>query len=222
MAERVRPATAASASRRERRVREVRDRILEAAMQRFAEQGIESTKIDEICALADVAQKTFFNHFPTKQHIVREIAAGFLNDLLAILDEACRAPGTTPQRLERFFMLVAADVERASPIHRHLVMEVVRLVHDDRTNVEESRRLYAAFGALLRDGVRAGDVTSAYPVAVLSEVVVGTFNTLMLNWLGFDDYPFRARATAMARFLTDGLRGRKAGVVSAKSKSRRR
>ena len=53
---------------------------------------------------------------------------------------------------------------------------------------------------LLRDGVRAGDVTTACPVPVLSEVVVGTFVTLMLNWLGIEDYPFRARATAMARF----------------------
>ncbi len=209
MAAPARRPTSSPSSRRERRVSEVHDRILQAAIQRFAEQGIDATKIDEICALADVAQKTFFNHFPTKQHIVREIAASFLDDLLAILDDACRVPGTTLQRLERFFMRVARDVERAGPIQRHLVMEVVRLVHGDRTDVEQSRRLYAAFAALLRDGVRAGDVTSAYPVAVLSEVVVGTFNTLMLNWLGFDDYPFRARATAMARFLTDALRAPK-------------
>ncbi len=189
-------------------------------MQRFAEHGIDSTKVDEICALADVAQKTFFNHFPTKQHIVREIAAGFLHDLLAILDEARRAPGTTAQRLERFFTLVATGVERAGPMRRDFVMEVIRLVHGDRTDLEQSRRLYAAFGAMLRDGVRAGDVTGAYPVAVLSEVVVGTVNTLMLNWLGIDDYPFRARATAMARFLADALRVRKGSVAAARVKNR--
>jgi hypothetical protein len=61
----------------------------------------------------------------------------------------------------------------------------------------------------------------AHPVAVLSEVVVGTFNTLMLNWLGIDDYPFRARATAMARFLADALRVRKGSVAAAKVKNRR-
>jgi hypothetical protein len=31
----------------------------------------------------------------------------------------------------------------------------------------------------------------------------------MLNWLGIDDYPFRARATVMARFLADALSVRK-------------
>ena len=76
-------------------------------------------------------------------------------------------------------------------------------------NVEQSRRLHAAFGALLREGVRKDDTTTAYPIPVPSEVVVGTFITLMLNWLGIEDYPFRARATAMGRFLADALRGRK-------------
>jgi len=46
-------------------------------------------------------------------------------------------------------------------------------------------------------------------VPVLSEVVVGRFNTLMLNWLGIENYPFRARATAMGRFLADAPRARK-------------
>src|SRR5262249_36499222 len=140
-------------------------------------------KVDEICQAADIAQKTFFNHFPTKQHLLGEIAEGFLHSLLATLEAARREGGTTAQQLERFFARVAAEVERGGPMHRSFVMEVVRLVHDAPQNVEQSRRLYVAFGALLRDGVRAGDTTTAYPVPVLSEVVVGTFITLMLNWL---------------------------------------
>jgi hypothetical protein len=43
----------------------------------------------------------------------------------------------------------------------------------------------------------------------------------MLNWLGIDDYPFRVRATAMARFLADALRARKGNVAAAKVKNRR-
>lgn len=193
------------ASRRARRVREVHDRIVHAAMQRFEQQGVARTKIDEICAAADVAQKTFFNHFPTKQHLVREIAASFLHELLAILEETRRAPGTTAQRLERFFTCIAAETTAAGPMRREMVMEVIRLVHHDRTDVEQSRRLHAAVGALLRDGVRAGDVTRMHPLPVLTEVVVGAFYTLMLNWLGIDAYPIRGRAAAMARFLADAV-----------------
>src|SRR5262245_14825539 len=218
MARTASPATSGSTSRRERRVREVHDRILAAATERFAAHGVDAVKVDEICNAADIAQKTFFNHFPTKQHLLREIAEGFLHDLLAILEAARREGGTTARQLERFFALVATEVERGGPMRRTFVIEVIRLVHDDPRDVETSRQLYDAFGALLRDGVRAGDTTTAYPVPVLSEVVVGTFNTLMLNWLGIEDYPFRARATAMARFLADALRARK-GLGPAKRRT---
>jgi len=209
-------ATPQFTSRRERRVREVHDRIVGAATERFAGRGVEAVKVDEICQAADIAQKTFFNHFPTKQHLMREIAEGFLHSLLAILEAARREGGATAQQLERFFALVATEVERGGQMRRTFVMEVIRIVHDDAGNAEKTRQLHDAFGALLRDGVRKGDTTTAYPVPVLSEIVVGTFITLMLNWLGIEDYPFRARATAMARFLADALRARKGLVARAK------
>jgi len=205
-------------TRRERRVREVHDRILAAAIERFAARGVESVTVDEICQGADIAQKTFFNHFPAKQHLLREIAEGFLDTLLGILAVARHEGGTTAQQLERFFALVATEVERGGPMHRSFVMEVIRLVHHAPPDVEQSRRLYDAFGTLLRDGVRAGDTTTTYPVTVLSDVVVGTFTTLMLNWLGIEGYPFRSRASGTARFLADALRARKTLVAPAKRK----
>jgi AcrR family transcriptional regulator len=193
------------AGRRDRRRREVHERILKAAVDRFERQGVESTRVDDICAVADVAQKTFFNHFPTKQHLIREIAAAFLHELLDILEETRRTAGTTADRINRFFARIAADVEAASPMRRALVLEVIRLVHDDRAEAEQSRQLRASFGQLLRDGVRAGDVTRAHPVPVLTQIVMGAFYALMLDWVSNEEFPMRARATGVARFLADAL-----------------
>lgn len=208
-------------SRRERRVREMHQRILGAAMELFEARGVEVVRVDDICANADIAQKTFFNHFPTKQHLVREIAEEFLNAFRELLATARAAGGTTTQQIERFFALVANEVESRGPMHRGFVMEVIRVVHDADVNAEQNRQLHDAFGRMLRDGVRAGDVTTAHPVTVLSEAVVGSFITLMLNWLGTESYPFRARASAMARFLADALRARKGVVASARRTSSR-
>ena len=60
--------------RRERRKLEVRARILEASVSLFQQQGIAATTVVEICGLADVAEKTFFNHFQSKGELLREIA----------------------------------------------------------------------------------------------------------------------------------------------------
>src|SRR5262245_63916707 len=92
-------ATSESTSRRERRVREVHDRIVASATELFAAHGVDAVKVDEICHAADIAQKTFFNHFPTKQHLMREIAQGFLQDLRSILEAARREGGATARQL---------------------------------------------------------------------------------------------------------------------------
>ncbi|RSM86604.1 TetR family transcriptional regulator [Kibdelosporangium aridum] len=56
-------------SRRERKKQQTRRLISEAALKLFAEQGYEQTTVAQIAAAADVATKTFFNHFPSKEDV---------------------------------------------------------------------------------------------------------------------------------------------------------
>jgi len=195
----------ATESHYERRRRAVHERILVAAVDRFEKQGIERTKVDDICAVAQVAQKTFFNHFATKQDVVREIAALFLEDVLVAIDDARAFDGTTAARLSRLFGRIATEAIESSPMRRSLVIEVIRLLHGHPAQAHLRERLQKAFAALLRDGVRAGDVTSAHPPSVLAGVVGGSFYALMLDWVSIDGFPIRTRARTIAAFLGDAL-----------------
>ena len=112
--------------RRERRKQEIRDRMRAAARTLFDQKGFEATTVDEICALADVAQKTFFNYFPTKHHVVREIADEFLADVGGYVEEARKRPGSTAERLEHVFRRAGEEALRAGPRHKELVIEVAR------------------------------------------------------------------------------------------------
>ena len=53
-------------SRRERKKKETRQRLLEAALRLFQEFGYDDTTVEEITRAADVAKSTFFNYFETK------------------------------------------------------------------------------------------------------------------------------------------------------------
>jgi AcrR family transcriptional regulator len=192
----------------ERRRRAVRERILAAAVERFEAHGVEGTKVDDICDLAQVAQKTFFNHFPSKQDLVREIAEFFLHDLIAIIEAARRRPGSMRQQLAHLFRRVAEEAEAAPPMRRTLIIEIIRLLHADPSRTEIAERLRGAFGTLLRDGVRTGEVTSAHPLPILAQVMAGAFYVLMLDWVSIPAFPVRARGSAMAKFLADALASR--------------
>jgi AcrR family transcriptional regulator len=48
----------------------IRDRLARAAFELFAEQGYDSTTIDDITTAAGVARRTFFRHFPSKDDVI--------------------------------------------------------------------------------------------------------------------------------------------------------
>jgi AcrR family transcriptional regulator len=64
-----------TAGLRERRAARTRDAIVAAAFELFEERGIQGTTVDEIAALADIAPRTFFRYFPTKEAVLFARAA---------------------------------------------------------------------------------------------------------------------------------------------------
>ena len=196
---------APAGSRRERRKQEVRRRIIEAAISLFDEQGFQASSVEEIAERADVAYKTLFNHFPSKQELLQVIAREQLDALLGMLAEAGSEPGTAGERLTRFFRTLVDHVESGGPMRRELVTEVIHAAHDAGTESEQTRVLHDAFARIIRAGVRAGDVSRTHNVETLTEVVVGVFCSLFFSWTNLPDYPFRKRALDLARFIEQAV-----------------
>jgi AcrR family transcriptional regulator len=194
-------------SRRERRKLEVRTRILDAAIALFDERGPRQATVAEISERADVAPKTFFNHFPTKQHVMREIAEQAMEQLLVDIEEVRKRPGTTRERIERFFTLLSHNALAAGPMHRELLTEIIHAAHGSGNEAQQARRLHEAFQGLLREGA-ARDLTEAHDLETLTEMVQGAFYVLMFNWANSEGYPLRRRAMQAARFLGEALTNR--------------
>ena len=100
-------------TRRERRKLEVRSRIIAAARDLFRAQGFSATRVTEICERADVAEKTFFNHFPTKQGVLGDLASSAVEELLLSIEVARKTGRSTSERLEIFFRALADTMSGA-------------------------------------------------------------------------------------------------------------
>jgi AcrR family transcriptional regulator len=70
---------------RERKKQRTREQIVEAAMRLFAERGYEATTIADIAAAADIAPRTFFGYFPSKEAVVFHDADQEFDGLAAAL-----------------------------------------------------------------------------------------------------------------------------------------
>jgi AcrR family transcriptional regulator len=198
-------AVPASGGRRERRKLEVRRRMIDAAQSLFEERGVQAATVAEICERADVAHKTFFNHFPAKQDLVRAIADESIEILLDDIARAHRDEADTASRLKGFFGSVAERASMAGPMRRELLTEVIHAAQHAADEPANARRLYAAFGAIVKDGIAAGEVTRRHSPETLTETILGSYYALMFNWANLDGYPIAARSRAAAAFLADAL-----------------
>ncbi len=192
-------------SRRERKKLALRAHILEAAIELFGQRGYADTKVADICERADVAQKTFFNHFASKPELLREIALLALDDLLVIVEEARKQERTTAARLQRFFAQIATRMEQGGAVQRELVTELVHTVHGMAEKSDHARRLHAAFDAIVREGLAAGELTTRHAPETLTQMILGTYYVLIFDFANLDGHPIRAHADAAARFLADAL-----------------
>src|ERR1044072_6979060 len=87
-----------------RRGRGARERILSASRQLFRDQGINSPGLGQLCAVAQVSKRTFYQHFTSKDELIAEHLRRFDPD---VLPEVFDRTDLTP----RDRLLAAFDIE---------------------------------------------------------------------------------------------------------------
>lgn len=191
-------------SRRERRRLEVRDRIVETALSLFETQGYEATTVNEIAKHADIAYGTFFNHFPSKLDLLRDISNRSLRELFESLSEIPHEQGAFGQQLVRLFEDAATSAEAKGAKMRELVGAMMTLSLPESA-VSDDLEIRIAFRQFLEQGVAVGDLGADADLDTLTDVVVGTWYSMFISWVHFDDYPLRERASSAAHFLSGAL-----------------
>ncbi len=95
---------------RERKKLERRRLIESTALELFERDGFDATTVEAIAAACDIAPRTFFSYFATKDDLV---LADYADRLQRILDAFAARPADEPawRALQRAFASVAADYE---------------------------------------------------------------------------------------------------------------
>lgn len=191
--------------RRERRSRELRDRIYHTAQALFLEHGFAATTVSQIADAADVAQATFFNHFQSKAAILSAMTEEVFRHLESLMDEQLSRPGTPQERIEGFARRVAEDVLAVRGLAKDVLLELHEIGVQSGDVAPHLAGVRQPFEQMLAKGQRDGQVRTDLDAQFLSEFVVGALNTTITNWLMQPDYPLAARLVQAAALVVESL-----------------
>ncbi|MBI5104645.1 MAG: TetR family transcriptional regulator [Solirubrobacterales bacterium] len=133
---------------RERKKRQTREAIVREALRLFAERGFDATTVADIAEAADIAPRTFFGYFPSKEAVVFHDFEEYFGSLATRL--AARPASQTAFDTLRAWIAALLDEGRLDDPEERMRHE---LVHTTPALQAQDRANLARFEALLADAV---------------------------------------------------------------------
>jgi AcrR family transcriptional regulator len=195
-------------SRRERRKREVQDRIIEASIELFTEQDCEDVTVEQICERADVSRKTFYNYYLSKQYLIYALSESIVFDeAQRIADSAREHSEDTVERIRYLLDQMNIILRNFAALERTLMRHTMKdSVRDDERAAERWHHMDKLITGLIEEGQARNDITTAFSAQFLGEIVAGTLNTITVSWVYDEQYPVSQRLTDLGNFLAGALR----------------
>lgn len=193
-------------TRRERRKLEVQNKICTSAVALFEAQGIEPTTVEEICELADVARKTFYNYYPSKQELIRALCdTQLFSRTEAVLQSVIEKELSTAESLKAYITQLLEDLSDYGKIDRMLIREAMLDVSSDSRATQHLAKLIGMFTELVSRGQKQGDVKKDFAPDFYAEVILTSLNGILTAWMSHDGYPIEQRLQNLIEFHTDSI-----------------
>jgi AcrR family transcriptional regulator len=191
--------------RRQRRSAEIRERLFRAALDLFAQKGFSDTTVEDITNSADLGKGTFFNYFPSKDHLLLAFADMQLAKLQSIIEHL----RTTGEPLPRFLRTLALRMTE-EPGRNPSIVRAMLLANLSSTPVREAMRGNQAHGhALLTEfvaiGQQRGELRNDLPASDIAHVFRQTVFGTLLIWSLYGDDSLAERVRTALDVLWQGL-----------------
>jgi AcrR family transcriptional regulator len=191
---------------RERKKQRTREAIVAAALRLFDERGYDQTTIADIAEAADIAPRTFFGYFPSKEDVVFADFPETLDGLSRQLDE--RAESETA--IDAIRAWIEGKLDELSPRDEQERCRK-RVIADSPALADHYRALMGQIEHLLAEHIARdlGDKPDDIRPHMIAASVIGTLSAL--DGKGGDGGPQPTKKEALAmvdealRFLQGGL-----------------
>jgi AcrR family transcriptional regulator len=196
-------------NRRQRRSAEIRERLFRAALKLFREKGFAETTVEDITEAADVGKGTFFNHFPSKDHLLisfSDMQLGKLQDAISGMRES-NEPMTV--FLRKLSVRMTEEPARAPDVVRAILLANLSSSSVRSTMQEKHGHALELMTQLIEIGQKRGEIRRDIAAQDLAQVFRQTVFGTLLIWAVYGDASLPARIETALNVLVTGLAPRK-------------
>ena len=212
--ERLASSTRDTHGRRERRTAETRERLFRAALDLFARKGFTETTVEDITEAADVGKGTFFNYFPSKDHILLAFGEMQLAKLQSAIEEARRTGESMPQFLRSLGVRMTQEPMRHPGLIRTLLQAYLSTTPVREAMLDLQKRVQALHTEIVQLGQERGEIRRDLPAADIAHVFRQTIFGTLLLWSLHGDATLHPRMESAFNVLWSGLAPRNAETAS--------
>jgi AcrR family transcriptional regulator len=195
-------------SRRERRSAELRERLFRSALTLFSSKGYAETTVEDITKAADVGKGTFFNYFPSKEHILMAFGEMQLGKLENIVHDAQHSDRSMREVLRTLVDRMTEEPVRNPAIIRALLQANLASVPVRGAMLRIHDRNRALLGQLMRHGQERGEIRKDLPPEEIAQVWRQTIFGTLLLWSLSGDHTLVKRIETAIQLLWDGISAR--------------
>jgi AcrR family transcriptional regulator len=193
-------------SRRGRRSAELRERLFRAALEQFAKKGFLETTVEDITDAADVGKGTFFNYFPSKDHILLAFGELQLAKLEMAMDEARQTSMPLPKFLRSLGARMTEEPIRHPAIVRAFLQAYLSSTPVRSAMLDLQGRVLALHSQMIELGQQRGEIRDDLPPAEIAQVFRQTIFGTLLIWTLYEDGSLQERMATAFEVLWSGLR----------------
>jgi AcrR family transcriptional regulator len=197
-----------SPSRRGRRSAELRERLFRAALEQFAKKGFLETTVEDITDAADVGKGTFFNYFPSKDHILLAFGELQLAKLQTAMEEARRTSMPLPEFLRSLGARMTEEPIRHPAIVRAFLQAYLSSTPVRSAMLDLQSRILALHSQMIQLGQQRGEIRDDLPPAEIAQVFRQAIFGTLLIWTLYADGSLQERIETAFEVLWSGLRPR--------------
>jgi AcrR family transcriptional regulator len=208
-----------STSRRQRRSAEIRERLFRAALALFGKKGFAETTVEDITEAADVGKGTFFNYFPSKDHILLAFGEMQLAKLEAAIETARCTNESLPAFLRGLGTRMTQEPTRNPAIIRAILQAYLSTTPVRKAMIDMQKRLHALHSQIIRLGQERGEIRDDLPAAEIAHVFRQTIFGTLLIWSLYGDATLHSRIESAFNVLWSGLAPREGTPPTHRSAS---